>query len=259
MDVQLILLIIGLILAFLMAVNIGGNDACNPVSPAIGAGALTIRRALLFFAIFTVLGASLQGFMVMKTIGSGIVPQIDVVGAIAIVIAANIWVFLATNLGMNISTGHSLIAAVIGYGIVQYSIAGLNGEVIESIIISWLTSPLCSLVLSFIIYKLISSYVRKHQNNTQKLDRIFRFALIATLCFASYSFGANDVSHATGVYKNHSRCVWNSECNCNVSFGNIWSGRHGDRWAPYRKEGYRNDGIQGNKARPDHSTFSQFG
>lgn len=200
MDIQLILLIVGLILAFLMAFNIGGNDACNPVSPAIGAGAITLRRAFVLFGIFTILGASLQGFMVMKTIGSGIVPQIDIIGAIIIVITAIVWIFLATMLGMNISTGHSLIAAVIGYGIVQYSISGLNVAVIQSIIISWITSPLSALLLAFIIFKLISSYISKHQNDVQKLERIFKYALIATLCFASYSFGANDVSHATGVY-----------------------------------------------------------
>ncbi|MGC8936278.1 MAG: inorganic phosphate transporter, partial [Candidatus Methanomethylicaceae archaeon] len=116
MDVQLILLIAGLILAFIMAMNLGGNDAANPTSAVIGAGVLSLKKALLFFAIFTTLGAALQGHMVMKTIGRGIVPSIDVVGAFAIILAANIWIFIATIRGMAISTTHSIISAVIGYG-----------------------------------------------------------------------------------------------------------------------------------------------
>lgn len=104
MDIQLILLIIGLILAFVMAINLGGNDAANPTSAAVGAGVLSIKRALLFFALFTIAGAGLQGFMVMKTIGKGIIPSIDVAGAVAIVLAASIWIFSATMKGMAIST-----------------------------------------------------------------------------------------------------------------------------------------------------------
>jgi len=200
MDIQTILLIVGLVLGFLLAVNIGGNDACNPTAPAIGAGALTLRKALFFFAIFTILGATLQGFMVMKTIGSGIVPQIDVIGAVSIVIAANIWIFFATMMGMNISTGHSLIAAVIGYGIIHYSIAGLNTEVIWSIVLSWITSPFCALVVAFGIYRVIAAYLARHQDNQKRIDKYLRLMLIAALCFGAYSFGANDVSHATGVF-----------------------------------------------------------
>jgi PiT family inorganic phosphate transporter len=200
LDIGALLLIIGLILAFIMAINIGGNDACNPTSPAIGAGVLTLRRALLFFAIFTILGATLQGFMVMKTIGSGIVPQINVVGAVSIVISAIIWVFFATMMGMNISTGHSLIAAVIGYGVVQYSLAGLNTQIIWSIILSWITSPLIALMLSFFLYRTFSAYLSKHQSRPERTEKYLKLMVIAALCFAAYSFGANDVSHATGVF-----------------------------------------------------------
>jgi PiT family inorganic phosphate transporter len=200
MDVQLILLIIGLILAFVMAVNIGGNDAANPTSAPVGSGVLSLKKALIVFASFTIIGASLQGFMVMKTIGKGIVPSIDVIGAIAIILAANIWIFFATMKGMAISTGHSIISAVIGYGIIRYAFSGLNYAVISSIVISWITSPLCTLVLAFLIYKWISSYVNKYKGDPTRLTRYFRWLVIGFFCLAAYSFGANDVSHATGVY-----------------------------------------------------------
>lgn len=200
MDASTILLIIGLILAFVMAINIGGNDAANPTSPTVGAGVLSLRRTLILFALFTVLGATLQGFMVMKTIGSGIVPSIDAVGAIAIVLGANIWVLLASLRGMAISTGHAIISAVIGYGLVKFSISGMNFSVIGSIVTSWITSPLCALIVAFAVYKLVNAYASRCGANAKKLENFFKIALIVSLCFSAYSFGANDVSHATGIY-----------------------------------------------------------
>ncbi len=200
MDTHMILLIIGLILAFIMAINIGGNDAANPTSPTVGSGTLSLKRTLLIFALFTILGASLQGFMVMKTIGSGIVPSIDAVGAIAIVLGANIWVLIASLKGMAISTGHAIISAVIGYGIVKFSISGMNFAVIGSIVTSWITSPLCAFVVAFIVYRLIRWYASRCGSDRKKLEKFFKIALIIALCFAAYSFGANDVSHATGIY-----------------------------------------------------------
>jgi PiT family inorganic phosphate transporter len=200
MDVQLILLIIGLILAFVMAMNLGGNDAANPTSAVIGAGALSLRRALLLFAVFTTIGAVLQGHMVMKTIGRGIVPSIDVTGAFAIILAANIWIFAATMRGMAISTTHSIISAVIGYGLIKYTLSGMNIGVVGTIALSWITSPLCSLFLAFGLYKGISLLIKRYEDNPDLLSKIFRAFLIGSLCFSAYSFGANDVANATGVY-----------------------------------------------------------
>lgn len=200
MDLQLIILIIGLILAFIMSINIGGNDAANPTSPAVGAGVLSIRRALVLFGIFTMMGAGLQGFMVMKTIGKGIVPEIDVLGAISIIIAANIWILFATLRGMAISTTHSIISGVIGYGIIQFTLAGINASVLGTIALSWIISPLCSLVVAFLVYRWLTSFLARQKENSAKMETYLRFLLIGALCFGAYSFGANDVANATGVY-----------------------------------------------------------
>ncbi len=200
MDLQLIFLIVGLILAFVMAMNLGGNDAANPTSAVIGAGVLSLRRALLLFAIFTTVGAVLQGHMVMKTIGRGIVPNIDVVGALAIILAANIWIFAATMRGMAISTTHSIISAVVGYGIIKYALSGMNFSIIGTIVLSWITSPLCSLAVAFGIYRFVSFLVKRYEGKPEILGKIFKILLIVSLSFSAYSFGANDVANATGVY-----------------------------------------------------------
>lgn len=199
MDINTILLVIGLILAFIMAVNLGGNDAANPTSSAVGAGVLTIRKALLLFSALALIGALLQGFMVMKTIGKGIVPEIDVLGAFAIILAANVWIFFATLRGMAISTTHSVICSVIGYGLVRYGIAGFNLSTLGTIVTSWIVSPMCSLILAIGMYTLISRYARNNQGKPS-VEKFFKILLIISLCVSAYSFGANDVANATGIY-----------------------------------------------------------
>lgn len=199
MDPSFILLVIGLILAFIMAVNLGGNDAANPTCATVGAGVMTVKKALLLFSAFALSGALLQGFMVMKTIGKGIVPEIDVAGAFAIVLAANVWIALATWKGMAISTTHSVICSVIGYGLVRYGLGGFNVNSVGTIVTSWVTSPLCSLVLAIVLYRLISGYAAK-KRDSKSIEKIFKILLIISLCVSAYSFGANDVANATGVY-----------------------------------------------------------
>lgn len=200
MDIQLLLLIVGLVLAFITAINIGGNDAANPTCAPVGAGVLTIKQALMLFSLFTILGASLQGYMVMKTIGSGIVPSIDVLGAISIIICANIWILFATLRGMAISTGHAIVSAVIGYGIAVYGFNGLNSGILGTIGLSWIISPFCALAVAIGLFKLIHIAAARYHGDPVRFERYMKSLLIISLCFAAYSFGANDVSHATGVF-----------------------------------------------------------
>ncbi|MEN3007307.1 MAG: inorganic phosphate transporter, partial [Candidatus Methanosuratincola petrocarbonis] len=168
MDIAMILLALGLLLAFIMSINLGGNDAANPTSAAVGSGVLSLKRALVLFAIFVFFGAVLQGSMVMKTIGKGIVPEIGVAGAFAIILSANIWIFAATMRGMAISTSHSIICAVIGYGLVEFGLGGINLNVFGTIAISWITSPICSLALGYALYRMIAGYAES--NNEAKLQ-----------------------------------------------------------------------------------------
>lgn len=197
------LLVLGLSLSFLLAISLGANDAATPTDCAVGAGVISIRKAVLLFAIFTSLGAILQGYMVMKTIGKGIAPEISITGAFASVLATSIWViFVASRMGFDISVTHSAIGAVLGYGLMEYGIEGINIRILYLTIISWITSPFTSLVLAYLLYKLIIYIVGKFisGSNSEFLDKIISYMLIAALAFSAYAFGTNDIGNATGVY-----------------------------------------------------------
>ncbi len=193
------ILLIGYAAALYMAWNIGANDASNPTETAVGSGALNIRQAILLFSVFAGLGAVLQGYMVMKTIGKGITPFMDLAGPLAAVIGAGLWITIATYKGLPISTSQSIVGGVFGVGF-SYVLLGIIGideigfGVLVKIVLSWILSPLLSIALAILLFYFFKKIAPRISAN------IFRALLIGSLLFSAYSFGANDVGNATGVY-----------------------------------------------------------
>lgn len=203
MALETLLLALGLVLSFLVAVSLGANDAAEPTDCAVGAGVISIRRAVILFAIFTAAGALTQGFMVMKTIGKGIVPEISIPGAFAAVLATFIWVSLvASRVGIDVSVTHTIVGAVLGYGLVAYGLHKLNLGVLMMTILSWVSSPLSSMFLAYVLYKLIVWILEKARVDvySEGVEKTLSYFLIGSLAFSAYAFGANDIANATGVY-----------------------------------------------------------
>jgi len=190
---------VGLALSAAIAWSIGGNDTANSIDAIVGGGALDVKKAMALFAVSQAVGAIVQGYMVMKTIGRGVVPDIDVVEAVAATLATFIWITIATLKGVPISTTHSVTSAVIGIGIAKWLQGGLMSIKIDAvlkIIISWISSPLASIALAIPLYNLFSRIFSRWSID----NSIAKVILIFVTTFSAYSFGANDVGNATGVY-----------------------------------------------------------
>lgn len=203
--IETVLYIVGLAASAFMAFCIGANDAANPVDQAVGAGALTLKRALFLFSSFTIIGALLQGRCVIKTLGAGIVPKIDLVAALIAVVAAGAWVLIATFLGLPISTSQSITGAIMGVGL-AYALTGLigfneiNWSVMVRILLSWITSPAIAMSLVVLLYFSFVRFANFLRKSGYDIEKPFLALHIASVAFAAYSFGANDVANATGVY-----------------------------------------------------------
>ena len=135
-------------LAGYMAMNIGANDVTNNVGAAVGARAMTMGQALVIAAIFEILGATIAGGEVVKTISSNLVDAVQVPPAIlgwimmAALMAAALWINLATWMNAPVSTTHAIVGAVIGAGISAVGPEPVNWQVMLEITSSWITSPL---------------------------------------------------------------------------------------------------------------------
>ncbi len=131
-----------------MAMNIGANDVANNVGPAVGSQALTLTGALVIAAVFEAAGALIAGGEVVTTISKGIVdtnrltsPDTLIWAMMAALLAAALWVNLATYLNAPVSTTHAIVGAVAGAGIAALGADAVNWSVMGRIAASWVISP----------------------------------------------------------------------------------------------------------------------
>ena len=151
-----------------MALNIGANDVANNVGPAVGSKALTMVGALIIAAIFESSGAILAGGDVVKTIKKGIIDpslmpdtQVFIWAMMAALLAAALWLNLATYVGAPVSTTHSIVGGVMGAGIAATGMSAVNWPTMAKIAASWVISPImggviAALFLAFLKYTVLN-------------------------------------------------------------------------------------------------------
>ncbi|HEO99758.1 MAG: inorganic phosphate transporter [Campylobacterales bacterium] len=157
-----------------MAMNIGANDVANNVGPAVGAGALTIGGAVIIASIFEAMGALIAGGDVVGTIKEGIIspnafgddPMVFVYAMSAALLAAALWLNLATWLKSPVSTTHSIVGGVMGAGIAAGGFAIVSWDTMGQIVASWVISPILGGLIAAIFLYIIKSQI------LYKADRI---------------------------------------------------------------------------------------
>ena len=152
-------------IAFYMAWSIGANDVANSMATAVGAKAITHRQAVLIAGVLVFLGAVLVGPHVAQTIKSEIIKVesiqsihsnlVLILGFISALLAAAIWSTLSTWKEMPISTTHSIIGALMGFGIIVGGVSSVNWLKIGSVAASWILSPVVGCIITFFVFKII--------------------------------------------------------------------------------------------------------
>lgn len=162
-----ILVIIAIIIAAYMAWNIGANDVANSMADAVGSKACTIFWAIVLAAICNFAGAVLVGGHVTDTVRKGIIdtqaftndPMTLAYGMVCAMLAAALWLNCASYFGMPVSTTHSIVGAIVGFGILQVGVKHIHWGTLGQIVASWFISPLAGGIMAFIIFKIISRHV----------------------------------------------------------------------------------------------------
>jgi len=160
-------LVLAAVFGAYMAMNIGANDVANNVGPAVGSGALTIGGAIIIASIFEASGALIAGGDVVGTIKKGIIspdafggdPMIFVYAMSAALLAAALWLNLATWLKAPVSTTHSIVGGVLGGGIAAGGFAIVSWGTMGKIAASWVISPVLGGVIAAIFLYIIKSQI----------------------------------------------------------------------------------------------------
>lgn len=172
MDHTMILLALGCAFGLFMAFGIGANDVANAMSTSVGSKVLTIGKAVMVAAIFEFAGAYLAGGEVTSTIRKGIVdssmfastPEILVYGMIASLLAAAIWLLIASWFGWPVSTTHTIVGAIVGFAAIGVGLDAVKWDKLGTIVSSWVVSPLLAGTLSFMIFTSVQRLVLDREN-----------------------------------------------------------------------------------------------
>ena len=181
--------------------NIGANDTANCVGTSVGCGLTSFRNAVILVAIFSILGALLQGQNVMNTIGRGIVKtDLSYLAVIIALLCSGFFITLATFFRIPTSTSQAIVGGVVGIGL------AVNAEVDFSkfIIIaeSWVICPLMVMALSFGLMHLLKSILRRFETGTFRFQNALGWLAIGSACYVAFSMGANNAGNAVGPIAN---------------------------------------------------------
>lgn len=162
-----ILLLLAIIFGFFMAWGVGANDVANAMGTSVGAKAITIKQAIIIAMVFEFAGAYLAGGEVTSTIRKGIIdpeilsedPELLVYGMMSALLAAGIWLMVASSFGWPVSTTHTIVGAIVGFASVGISTDAVNWLKVGEIVSSWVISPVIAGTLSFLLYLSVRHFI----------------------------------------------------------------------------------------------------
>ena len=177
-----------------MAMNIGANDVANNVGPAVGSKAMTMGGALVIAAICESAGALIAGGDVVSTISKGIIDPAGlseshtfIAAMMAALVAAGLWVNLATALNAPASTTHSIVGGVMGGGIAAAGFATVDWQVMGAIAASWVISPvLGGVIAAFFLYLVKTLIIYRKDKIAAARQWVPIFIAIMFGAFAAY-------------------------------------------------------------------------
>ncbi|WP_027591423.1 inorganic phosphate transporter [Pseudomonas sp. RL] len=176
-DYGFVLLVLACAFGFFMAWGVGANDVANAMGTSVGSRALTIKQAILIAMVFEFCGAYFAGGEVTETIKNGILdatqipPDLFILGMMSSLLAAGAWLMIASVKGWPVSTTHSIVGAVIGFGAVGVSVDAVNWGAIGPIVASWVVTPFMSGVIAFGLFMSVQALIMNTDNPFQKAKR----------------------------------------------------------------------------------------
>ena len=162
-----VLIILAIVFGVFMAWGIGANDVANAMGTSVGSGAVTIKQAVIIAVIFEFSGAILAGGEVTATIRKGILdtalfvndPHLLVYGMLASLLAAGTWLLIASSLGWPVSTTHSIVGAIVGFGAVGVGVDAVEWNQVVKIVMSWIVSPVLAGAIAFTLFRSLQNLI----------------------------------------------------------------------------------------------------
>ncbi|MBU0482515.1 MAG: inorganic phosphate transporter [Proteobacteria bacterium] len=214
---DLLVISVAALLGLYMAWNIGANDVANSMADAVGSKALSVRNAVILAGICEFAGAVLVGSHVTETVRKGIVDPaaianlpgllqgeaaaLLVIGMTAALLSAAFWLHFSSYVGMPVSTTHSIVGAVAGFGVVAAGIHSVNWGKMTQIVASWFISPIVGGVLAFICFKFITNFILGQERPARAAKVFVPYIVFVVVSVVTLATVYKGLKHVTGDIK----------------------------------------------------------
>ena len=175
--------------------GLGTNDAANIFGTGVAARVLTYRTATILISIFVVIGALLEGYKSMGTVGD--MSTMSHTLAFMAAFSAGLCVATFSYLSLPVATSQAIMGAVLGIGLIS-GIPDITR--MYKVVFCWVFTPLGAMVISRVLYPILGNIFQKILADLQMRNIFIRWALLFAGCYGAYSLGANNVANVTGVY-----------------------------------------------------------
>ncbi|TKB56144.1 inorganic phosphate transporter [Ferrimonas aestuarii] len=177
--------------------SLGANDAANVFGTAVGSRMIKFSTAALICSVMVILGAVISGAGASHTLGKlGAISAMG--GAFTVALTAALTVYVMTKWGLPVSTGQSIVGAIIGWNI--FSQTKTDPAVLTKILTTWVVCPVLSFFIAIALYKMVAAGINRMRPGLFALDNWTRIGLILAGAFGSYSLGANNIANVMGVF-----------------------------------------------------------
>jgi PiT family inorganic phosphate transporter len=188
MEFGITFLVLACIFGLFMAWGIGANDVANAMGTSVGSGAITIKQAILIAAIFEFAGAFLAGGQVTKTIRKGIIdadmlsatPELLIFGMLASLLAAGIWLLVASRFGWPVSTTHTIVGAIVGFAAVGIGVDAVHWGKVGTIVMSWVISPALAGAASYWLFRSVQVLILNQDNPFESAKKVVPYYVFMT-------------------------------------------------------------------------------
>ena len=191
------LVILGIFGCLVVAFSNAANDIANSVGTSYGAGALTLKQAILFGAIAEFAGAVSLGSFVAKSIAKGVIEPSSFaadgcegvllfgVGMLSVLGGTGSTTLLATLYGLPISATHGVISGLAAVGIAAHGVSSLGVAPLTATLIAWVASPMTGCITSGLLYGLISCAVHETADPARSAHALQPVLIAATVFIAA--------------------------------------------------------------------------
>jgi PiT family inorganic phosphate transporter len=156
---------------------------------SVGSGSLTIMQAVVVAGILEFCGAFFIGGHVTETVRKGILtpeavsvdPNLLLYGMLGALASAGTLLIVATRWGLPVSTTHSIVGAIVGFGSVGMGLDAVVWGKVAQIVVSWVTSPLIGGVLAYLMFNLTRRLILDQEDplaQTRRYGPLFFFVVV---------------------------------------------------------------------------------